>query len=332
VSGCVRAASGLHAVLVSGLQPSAVHAVDCALSVLFAGPWSAHEDATIIEAQARLGNRWIDLAALLPGRTANSIKNRWNATLLPRIRRQVTPLRRGGCPSFTHVASHPKSRKWNTQAPGVDLTHLQAQFPRHEVGLTESSAGKAQSDMAKDSLLASLSQQAPTQDPAQLLNLCVLSQLLSQQQQQRGASPSMKPVFQPQLNVMSPHLSSTGSETADRSSSGCQTPTSAAENALLAQLPSMRLPPTPVASLQLQPDLPAVTSALAAAAAALVAPQQHPDKMFTPPSPSDILSLLQAHHNQAQREQQEQTRMLSMMMQQPSAQATLAALLNALRA
>jgi hypothetical protein len=32
------------------------------------------------------GNRWVDMVPLLSGRTANAIKNRFNATLLPRIR------------------------------------------------------------------------------------------------------------------------------------------------------------------------------------------------------------------------------------------------------
>jgi len=32
------------------------------------------------------GNKWVEMVPLLNGRTANAIKNRFNATLLPRIR------------------------------------------------------------------------------------------------------------------------------------------------------------------------------------------------------------------------------------------------------
>ncbi|KAA8492832.1 Transcriptional activator Myb [Porphyridium purpureum] len=49
-------------------------------------PWTAEEDLAIMEAHAKLGNRWSEIAKILDGRTDNAVKNRFNTT----IRRQMS--------------------------------------------------------------------------------------------------------------------------------------------------------------------------------------------------------------------------------------------------
>ncbi|CAE7520618.1 MYB3R3, partial [Symbiodinium sp. KB8] len=59
-------------------------------------PWSAEEDRILEEAQCSIGNKWCEIAKLLPGRSENSVKNRWNSAM--RRKRHAERLKAQGAP------------------------------------------------------------------------------------------------------------------------------------------------------------------------------------------------------------------------------------------
>ena len=55
------------------------------------GPWTPAEDQLLIDLHSQFGNHWTKIGEMMPSRSDNAIKNRWNSTLAKRAQLSAEP-------------------------------------------------------------------------------------------------------------------------------------------------------------------------------------------------------------------------------------------------
>ncbi|CAN8256520.1 unnamed protein product [Cochlearia groenlandica] len=92
------------------------------------GAFSPHEEELIVRFHSILGNRWSQIAARLPGRTDNEIKNFWNSTIKKRLKKMSSSSSNDTSNLKISSSSSPNTSEYSSSNSSLELKDILGSF------------------------------------------------------------------------------------------------------------------------------------------------------------------------------------------------------------
>ena len=125
------------------------------------GNWTKEEDSVILDSHRKMGNKWAKIAAMLPGRTDNAIKNRWNSTL-KKLAKEGSDYK---VPCTTTDATNMVNPTNNTPSDKTATTSSRKRKTKSSVSLPTNKVAKMQDEETVTKILAAASTRMKSELP-----------------------------------------------------------------------------------------------------------------------------------------------------------------------